>query len=89
MCVASNAGGLTTTLAKPNSGLSFPSGDAAMLAICIRNILECDSLAVELGQNARKIAQGRHNREKVVKQNMDCYRMLKSMGSTALGESKT
>ena len=78
-CIASHAGGLTTTLEPPNSGLTFPAGDAAMLAMCIRTVFKDQQRAIEMGQNAYQIARQRHDPAKVVQQNMDCYDQLISM----------
>ena len=78
-CIASNAGGLTTVLDESETGLCFPAGDSAMLAMCIKKILNDDELAVSLGQNARRIAHERHKPSKVVKQNLECYTELAAM----------
>lgn len=87
-CIASYAGGLTTTLGKPDTGLSFPAGDSAMLAQCIRRIFENDELAVKFGRNARTVARKRHDPSRIVRQNLDCYTELAPPEGSKISRSR-
>ena len=72
-CVASYTGGMCTTLEHGVTGLTFPVGDAVMLAERIRSIFEGRDLAVKLGQSAKQVARKRHSRRKVCSELMRAY----------------
>lgn len=78
-CVASYTGGLCTTLAHGVTGLTFPPGDAVMLADRIRSIFEDRDLSLKLGQQAKLIAQGRHSRRKICSDLMYAYRHVQNV----------
>jgi glycosyltransferase involved in cell wall biosynthesis len=72
-CVATHAGGLTTTVRDEETGLLFSRQDSAMLARQIERILTDDTLAARIGANARAHAMPRHDPRKIVADLMDCY----------------
>ena len=78
-CVASYTGGLCTTLDHGVTGLTFPSGDAVMLADRIRSIFESRELSLKLGQQAKLIAQERHSRRKICSDLMYAYRHVQNV----------
>lgn len=73
-CVASYAGGLTTTLEEGRGGMFFPPGDAAVLAGRIRSIFENDDLACSMAQKAHEIAVVRHDPHRVGEEQLSAYR---------------
>ncbi len=71
--VASFAGGMVTTIRHEETGLSFPIGDYAMLAECIRRLFLDDQLAARLVENARAVALVRHDVRAVGNSLKDIY----------------
>ena len=78
-CVASYTGGLCTTLDHGVTGLTFPAGDAVMLADRIRSIFEGRDLSLKLGEKAKLIAHERHSRRKICSDLMYAYRHVKNV----------
>lgn len=72
-CVASHAGGLTTTIRDGQTGLLFSRGDPAMLAAKVEAVLLDDGLAVKIGAAARVDAQLRHEPARIVSALLDAY----------------
>ena len=72
-CVASFAGGMTTTINDRETALGFPAGNVEMLAECLRMIFTDDKLAKNLSKSAQATAQKRHNKELIVKTMMQIY----------------
>jgi glycosyltransferase involved in cell wall biosynthesis len=73
-CVASFSGGPSSLVAHEESGLLFPKGDAAMLAMYLRQVLEDDTLAEGLSSQARAMASERHDRQKATEMTLAIYR---------------
>ena len=72
-CVASYVGGIPSLIEEGKTGLFFPGGDAEVLASRIRCLFENNDLAVNLGENAYKVAKKRHCPESIIRQLLDAY----------------
>ena len=79
--VAAFVGGVPSLAAEGNETLFFPAGDAVLLAERLRRLLEDDSLALTLSENARRQAHARHDPERIVRQVVSIYHSV-------LGESR-
>jgi len=75
-CVATLSGGLTTTVESERTALTFPVGDAAVLARQIHRLFQDDALAVRLGAAAAAVARARHSPEVVMQQLIGAYEEL-------------
>jgi glycosyltransferase involved in cell wall biosynthesis len=80
-CVATNAGGTPSIIEPERSGLTFPAGDTALLAWQIGRIFRDDSLASQLGKNARSTAMERHDPARVEAELINAYKELSHMGT--------
>ncbi|MGD0548884.1 MAG: glycosyltransferase [Terracidiphilus sp.] len=78
-CVATLSGGLLTTIDPGTTGMAFPVGDAALLAWQIAKIFDNDSLASQLGRQARVVARERHNPARVEEQLLNAYNELATL----------
>lgn len=74
--VATYSGGIPTIINSEESGLTFPTGDPAMLAWQISRIFRDDNLASRLGANARRVAMERQDPRRVEEQLLSAYREL-------------
>lgn len=74
--VSTYVGGIPSFLENEKSCLFANSGDPYMIALAIDNIFRNDDLAIFLSANAFKIAQNRHNKEKVTKQYVDSFKNI-------------
>jgi len=72
--VATACGGTPTIVDVGRTGLTFPPGDAAVLALRLHRMFQDDDLAVRLGAQARIIARERQDPERVEAQLMSAYR---------------
>ncbi len=79
--VATFSGGNPTIIDSERTGLTFPTGDPALLAWQISRIFRDDSLASRLGPNARSTAMERHDPLRVEEQLLSAYRELAGMGA--------
>ncbi|HWE85521.1 MAG TPA: glycosyltransferase [Terracidiphilus sp.] len=79
--VATYSGGIPTIIDSERTGLTFPTGDPALLAWQISRIFRDDNLASRLGSNARCTAMERHDPLRVEEQLLSAYRELAGMGS--------
>ena len=82
--VATYSGGIPTMIDSERTGLTFPTGDPAMLAWQISRIFRDDGLASRLGSNARSTAMQRHDPLRVEAQLLSAYQELARDGSTAV-----
>jgi len=71
--IASSAGGIPSMVIDNETGLLFPPGDAAVLAMQIRRMFEDDDLAIQCSEQARQVAFARHDHEKVIASVMRMY----------------
>jgi glycosyltransferase involved in cell wall biosynthesis len=71
--VATACGGMTTTIDAGRTGLTFPPGDPALLALQIHRLFQDDALAARIGTQARAAARERHEPERVEAQLMSAY----------------
>jgi glycosyltransferase involved in cell wall biosynthesis len=71
--IASYTGGLPSLIKDGVTGLFFPVGDAPILAARVRQVLENDQLAVQLGSQAREVAVKRHDDSKIVQDILSVY----------------
>jgi glycosyltransferase involved in cell wall biosynthesis len=78
--VATFTGGIPTTIDSDRTGLTFPTGDPALLAWQISRIFRDDNLASRLGANARYVAMERHDPLRVEDQLLSAYQELAGMG---------
>lgn len=72
LVIASDIGGLGEEVA--DVGLTFPAGDAAALASCMRCVIEAPKTAVELGRAARARALDLFSRDRMVEAHVSMYR---------------
>jgi glycosyltransferase involved in cell wall biosynthesis len=79
--VATFTGGIPTTIDSERTGLTFPTGDPALLAWQIGRIFRDDSLASRLGLNARCTAMERHDPARVEAELINAYKELSCMGT--------
>jgi glycosyltransferase involved in cell wall biosynthesis len=78
-CVAALAGGMLTTVDPNKTGLTFPVGDAALLAWQVAKVFENEDLAVQIGAQARIVARQRHDPARVEDQLLSAYKDLASL----------
>jgi glycosyltransferase involved in cell wall biosynthesis len=71
--VASLVGGIPSMITDGGDALGFPSGDAACLAACIRQIFQDDDLAKFISGNAIETARKRNGVAKVVSRQIKIY----------------
>jgi L-malate glycosyltransferase len=74
--VASLSGGIPSMITDRGDALGFPSGDAACLASCIRQIFQDDSLANNMSINAIETARKRNRVAKVVSRQIEIYERI-------------
>jgi glycosyltransferase involved in cell wall biosynthesis len=79
--VATFTGGIPTTIDSERTGLTFPTGDSALLAWQISRIFQDGSLASRLGENARSTALERHDPARVEAELLNAYQELSRMGT--------
>lgn len=72
-CVASYAGGIPSLVQDGETGLLFPPGDPALLALRLDAVLGDTALAARLGAAARSVAAGRHDPGAVTRQLIEAY----------------
>lgn len=75
-CVATNTGGTMDILEHNKEGYLYPYTEPAICAEYISRIFENNKLACEIGKEARKIAQKRHNEEENSKQIIKIYKEI-------------
>lgn len=80
-CVASAAGGMTSTVRDGHDGLHFAPGDSAALARHLARIFSDPPFATELGAHAQATAIERHDPERVLADALANYRAI--VGKTA------
>lgn len=71
--VASSAGGILCMVGNAETGLLFPPGDAAVLAMQIGRIFNENDLAVHCSEHARQVAFARHDETTVVASYIQAY----------------
>lgn len=76
-CVASNVGGTSDMLIDKKEGFLYPFNDVSLMVNYIIEIFENDSLAIELGKNAKKHAEKTHNIDYNVNKMIEIYNKLK------------
>jgi glycogen synthase len=72
LLIVSDIGALAEVVG--DTGLVFPPGDAAALALCMRRVLDNPSLAASLGSAARLLAMQMFNRDSMIQQHVSLYR---------------
>jgi glycosyltransferase involved in cell wall biosynthesis len=73
---ASYAGGIPSLGRDEDSCIFFPPGDEAMCAHQLERLLTDHDLAARLSRRAREIASQRHDRESLVRWQLDIYRKV-------------
>jgi glycosyltransferase involved in cell wall biosynthesis len=86
--IATSSGGLLTMIEAERSGLSFPSGDVAMLAHGMHRLFCDDALASSLGAEARVVARSRNDPERVERQLIEAYEEAIATASRARAGEK-
>ncbi|WP_286861309.1 glycosyltransferase family 4 protein [Proteiniphilum sp. UBA5510] len=71
--VVSSVGGVTSIVKDETSALYFAPGDFVMMAYQIDRLFSDDMLALKISENARIIAEKRHNVEDIIDQYMSIY----------------
>ena len=74
LLIASDIGGLGQIV--DGVGLRFPAGDAAALALCMREVLQNPSRVVALGQEARRRALQNFTKDRMVEEHSRLYHHL-------------
>lgn len=74
--VAAAVGGIPSMVTDEQEGLLVPGGDVRALAQAVRRIFENDTLAVSLGNAARKRALATHNPDEGYRQLIDIYKSI-------------
>jgi glycosyltransferase involved in cell wall biosynthesis len=76
--VCTSSGGMSTTIKNYETGLLVQHGDPYSMAGAIIELLNDSGLAKKMGDNAREVAQIRHNREKIVLDVISTYNKILS-----------
>lgn len=76
--VCTSSGGMSTTIKNYETGLSVQHGDPYSMSGAILELINDFDLAKKIGDNARKIAHIRHNREKIVMDVINTYNNILS-----------
>jgi glycosyltransferase involved in cell wall biosynthesis len=77
--VVSFTGGVPSIVKDGVSALCFPPGDATLLADQIRRIFMDDELTTQLSERGRESARARHQRDKIVRQQLGIYESVIQM----------
>lgn len=75
-CVANYVGGIPSLIENGKTGLLVPANDPYQMAYCIYRLASDAAFNEELGENARKVALQRHDREKIVSRVMEIYNQI-------------
>lgn len=71
--VGQNVGGMSTLVKQGETGLLVPANDPYLMAFAIRNLFLNPSMNMELANNAKIIAQQRHNKGQIVSDLIKIY----------------
>jgi glycosyltransferase involved in cell wall biosynthesis len=71
--IATACGGMLTTIEPRRTGLVFPAGDTALLAMQVHRLFQDDQLAQQIGAQARDVARKRHDPQRVEDQLLRAY----------------
>lgn len=71
--IATACGGMLTTIEAGHTGLVFPAGDTALLAMQVHRLFQDDQLAQQIGSKARDVARKRHDPQHVEDQLLHAY----------------
>ena len=74
--VSTYTGGVPSLIEDGRTGLFVPTGDAPALAAKLEEVFEDDSLAVQLGSQAHKVAIRRHDPHAVVQEILTTYEAI-------------
>ena len=74
--IASCTGGKMSMVEHGKTGLLFPNGDKYLLADQVMQLFKSDKLTEEMGKNAMRVAQNRHNPDSIVEDYMKLYRAV-------------
>jgi len=72
--ISTYTGGLSSLITDGITGLFFPTGDPHTLGAKLREVFENDSLAVNLGSEARAVATQRHDSDSILQSILANYR---------------
>lgn len=75
-CIATHAGGTASILKDHEEGYIIQDGDPWAMAGAIIEMIQNPEQAIQYGQNARKKALKRHNRETIVEELLETYQMI-------------
>ena len=75
-CIATNVGGVSSIISEGKTGFLVPANDPFQTAYLIQIISKNKSLNLQIGINARAIANTRHNKNKIVEGLLDIYNNL-------------
>lgn len=88
-CIGAYTGGIPDMLDGGQSGQLYHFMEEAMLANCIRRILESDELALKYSNAGRESAHRRHNRQKINETMAGIYRNILNGESIRIKHEKT
>ena len=74
--MASFVGGTPSIIQHEYSGLLYPADESYMLAEEIIRLLTDEGLCKRLGENARRMAQTRYDRENAIRELMNTYKEI-------------
>ncbi len=72
--ISTYTGGVPSLIDDGQTGLFVPTGDTPMLAARLQEVFEDDSLAVQLGSQAREVAVRRHDPNAIVHEVVTAYK---------------
>lgn len=78
--VASNVGGVSTTVEHGKTGFLFPVTDPYMAAYYIERLASDRELNIRIGQQAREVALRRHDKDEIVAQLLRTYEEISQDG---------
>lgn len=71
--ISTNVGGISSLIEHDNTGYLLPSNDPFSGASFIIQIVKDQGLAMKIGQNGRKVALKRHNKERIITDILKAY----------------
>ena len=75
-CIATNVGGVSSIIKDGETGFLIPANDPYQAVYLIKKLYEDKNLNQQIGENAKKTATIRHNKENIVHQLFDTYKQL-------------
>jgi glycosyltransferase involved in cell wall biosynthesis len=87
--VVTRTGGLSEIVREGETGFVVPPRDPESLARAIERLLERPELAAEMGERARRMAQGEYSWDEIASRTIDLYRQVMSEGTARRRSART